>query len=108
MTKYAVFFLLSILVGVGAYIGGAGLITDLGILAAAASILTNEARHQSILNALNSANAIPQAFDVGLTPGEVLTIASAFVSGCNIPDELNFDGLGLEGELRQCISFRCC
>jgi hypothetical protein len=75
-------------VGVGAYLGGSVLIEDPNILIAAASILTIEARHQSFLNILNGANAIPQAFDIPLTPSQVLALAGGFIQGCtalNIP-----------------------
>lgn len=55
-------------VGVAAYLGAAHLITDPTILTAAASIMTVEARHQTILNLVNDATSIPQAFDIALTP----------------------------------------
>jgi hypothetical protein len=71
-------------VGVGAYLGGATLITDPVLLDAAGSILTIEARHQTILNVLSAGTAIPAAFDMPLTPSEVLAIASPFVSGCDL------------------------
>jgi len=72
-------------VGVGAYLGGATLIVDKNILSAAASILTIEARHQSFLNILNGASAIPQAFDIALTPPQVLALAGGFItSGCDL------------------------
>lgn len=69
--------------GVGAYLGAAHLITDPVLLTAAGSILTVEARHQTILNVLANGVSIPQAFDVGLLPNEVLAVASAFISGCD-------------------------
>jgi len=71
-------------VGVGAYLGAASLLADPGLLTAAASILTVEARHQTILNLLNGATSIPQAFDIALTPPQVLAIASSFISGCDV------------------------
>ena len=71
--------------GVAAYLGGASLVSDPVLLTAAASILTVEARHQTILNVLNGGSAIPQAFDIAFTPSEVLAIASPFISGCEIP-----------------------
>lgn len=69
-------------VGVAAYLGGATLLTDPIILGAAASILTIEARHQTILNVLSgTGSAIPQAFDIAFTPSDVLAIAGPFFSG---------------------------
>ncbi|EIM88545.1 uncharacterized protein STEHIDRAFT_77641 [Stereum hirsutum FP-91666 SS1] len=71
-------------VGVGAYLGAAHLVTDPVLLTAAASIMTVEARHQTMLNVLTaSGTAIPQAFDIPLTPPEVLAIAGGFISGCD-------------------------
>ncbi|KIY63612.1 hypothetical protein CYLTODRAFT_402955 [Cylindrobasidium torrendii FP15055 ss-10] len=68
-------------VGVGAYLGGATLITDPVLLDAAGGILTIEARHQTILNVLSgTGSAIPQAFDIPLTPSDVLAMASPFFS----------------------------
>lgn len=105
-------------VGVGAYIGGAALISDKSILAAAASILTIESRHQSALNVLNGGSAVPQAFDQGLSPEQVLALASPFISGCdlglpaNLPvtvlntptpgEALQFDTTGIEGDQLFC------
>lgn len=71
-------------VGVTAYLGAANLLSDPVLLTAAGSILTVEARHQTILNVLNSGTAIPQAFDFAFTPSEVLAIASVFISGCDL------------------------
>lgn len=71
--------------GVAAYLGAANLITDPVLLTAAASILTVEARHQTVLNILNGAStAIPSAFDIAFTPSEVLAVASPFISGCDL------------------------
>lgn len=71
-------------VGVGAYIGAAHLVSDPTILTSAASIVTIEARHQTILNVLNGGTAIPQAFDIPLLPQEVLALAGGFISGCDV------------------------
>jgi hypothetical protein len=69
-------------VGVGAYLGGATLISDKVLLDSAASILTVEARHQTILNILSGqGTAIPNAFDIPLSPPEVLAIAGSFIDG---------------------------
>jgi hypothetical protein len=71
-------------VGVGAFLGGATLVNDNVILDSAASILTVEARHQTMLNVLNLGSAIPQSFDIPLSPSEVLAIAGPFISGCSL------------------------
>ena len=71
-------------VGVTAYLGAAHLLSDPILLTTAGSILTIEARHQTILNVLNAGTAIPQAFDFALTPSEVLALAGPFISGCDL------------------------
>jgi len=71
-------------VGVSAYLGGAALVDDRQLLVAAATILTDEARHQTVLNMLNGGVAIPSAFDVALAPSQVLALAGGFVSGCDL------------------------
>jgi len=69
---------------VSAYLGGAALVDDRQILVAAATILTDEARHQTVLNMLNGGVAIPSAFDVALAPSQVLALAGGFISGCDL------------------------
>lgn len=96
-------------VGVGAYLGAAHLVGDLRVLTAAASILTIEARHQTVLNIFQGGSAIPQAFDIPLLPQEVLAIAGSFISGCD---------LGIKGAFpgpvpafcfpRNSLPFSCC
>ncbi|KAJ7163807.1 ferritin-like domain-containing protein [Mycena crocata] len=69
-------------VGVAAYLGGATLIDDPIFLDAAASILTVEARHQTVLNIMSgTGSAIPSAFDIAMTPQEILSIAGGFIDG---------------------------
>ncbi|KAJ3484440.1 hypothetical protein NLI96_g5644 [Meripilus lineatus] len=70
--------------GVSAYLGAAHLITDPILLTAAASIVTIEARHQTLLNIFQQGSAIPQAFDIPFMPSEVLALASPFISGCDL------------------------
>lgn len=68
--------------GVSAYLGAAPLVTDPILLQAAGSILTVEARHQTVLNALSgTGTAIPNAFDVAFSPSEVLAVAAPFFDG---------------------------
>jgi hypothetical protein len=73
-------------VGVGAYLGAAHLVSDPAILTTAGSILTVEARHQTVLNILSGTGTpIPNAFDLALLPQEVLAIASPFMnSTCDL------------------------
>ncbi|GAA5999153.1 uncharacterized protein JCM10292_001628 [Rhodotorula paludigena] len=73
-------------VGVSAYLGAANLISDPSLLTAAASIGTLEARHQSLLNALNGGSYGAQAFDLALLPQAVLSLASGFLTGCQPGD----------------------
>ncbi|CAL1702102.1 unnamed protein product [Somion occarium] len=70
--------------GVSAYLGAAHLISDSVLLTAAGSILTVEARHQTILNILTQGSAIPSGFDIAFTPSEVLAIATSFISECDL------------------------
>jgi hypothetical protein len=71
-------------VGVGAYSGAAHLIDDPRVLTVAASILPIEARHQTVLNTFNTGAPIPQAFDIALTPPEVVSIVGGFISNCDL------------------------
>jgi len=105
-------------VGVSAFLGASVLVSDRSILGAAATILTIESRHQTLTNILNGGRAIPQAFDQALTPKQVLTLASPFISGCdlgiapNLPVKitnqpapgvkLEFDLNGIEGDQLFC------
>lgn len=85
-------------VGVSAYLGALTLINDTVISTAAATIMTVEARHQTILNVLAGGTAIPQAFDVALNPSEILALTGGLISGCNlgipanVPLQLNNSG----------------
>ena len=71
-------------VGVGAYLGALTSLADPVLVTTAASILTVQARHQSILNLLANATSLPQPFDVALSPEDVLSIADTFISGCKL------------------------
>ncbi|OAX40139.1 hypothetical protein K503DRAFT_738115 [Rhizopogon vinicolor AM-OR11-026] len=90
-------------VGVSAYLGALTLINDTVLSTAAATIMTVEARHQTILNLLSGATAIPQAFDVALNPSEILALTGGLISGCslgipaNVPLQLNSSGPVLAG-----------
>lgn len=73
-------------VGVSAYLGAAHLISDSALLTAAGSILTLESRHQSLLNIFNGGSFAGQAFDIALTPQQVLALAGGFLKGCSAAD----------------------
>lgn len=67
--------------GVAAYAGAAPAVDDDGLLAAALSIHSVEARHAAYLNRLNGESAFPDAFDEVLSQDEVLEIAGPFIAG---------------------------
>lgn len=69
-------------VGVSAYLGGAPLISDKSILSTAASILTIEARHQTIIRVASNMAAAPQPFDTALSPKQVFSLAAPFIKSC--------------------------
>ena len=71
-------------VGIGAYLGAAHLVGDQGILTAAATIVTIESRHATLLNIFDEATAISEPFEMALLPNEVLAIAGPFISGCDL------------------------
>ncbi|KAK4893980.1 hypothetical protein LTR27_007786 [Elasticomyces elasticus] len=83
------FFLLNAMqlegVGVSAYLGAAQLIASKDTLTAAATILKIEARHSAYLRDLGSGSQLspfPTAQDTPLSPNEVYTLASGFITSC--------------------------
>ena len=71
-------------VGVGAYLMAAPAIKDKGILAAAGSILTIEARHAGFLNALLQKPLGPNgAFDKPMAQADIVKAASPFIVSLN-------------------------
>lgn len=70
-------------VGIGAYLGGAELLTDDPMLeVASASILTVEARHDSYLRAGVGASPFPTSFDTALTAVFAYNLAQMFIVEC--------------------------
>lgn len=70
-------------VGIGAYLGGAALLTDdPTLLTAASSILTVESRHDSYLRAGVGASPFPTPFDTALTAVFAYNLAQAFIVEC--------------------------
>lgn len=76
-------------VGVSAYLGAAPLVNSSDILAAAASIVTVEARHQAFIRSAAGAEPVPAAFDTALQPRAVFTLAAAFIRSCPEGSNLN-------------------
>ena len=74
-------------VGIGAYIGGSTLLTDNQmLLSTAASILPNEARHDTYLRTGAGASPFPTAYDTALTALWAYNLAHMFIVSC--PQEL--------------------
>lgn len=70
-------------VGIGAYLGGAQLITDNPtLLTTAASILSVEARHDSFIRAGLGGKPFPNAFDTALTALWAFNLAQEFIVSC--------------------------
>lgn len=65
--------------GVSAYDGAAQFIQTPDLLPVAGGIVAVEARHASYLNLITGAEPFPNAFEVALTPAEVLEIATPFI-----------------------------
>jgi hypothetical protein len=76
-------------VGVSAYLGAAPLINSSDVLAAAASIVTVEARHQAFIRVASGAEPVPAAFDTALQPRAVFTLAAQFIKSCPEGSNLN-------------------
>ena len=81
-------------VGVAAYLGAAPLVTDKAVLAAAGSIVTVEARHQTLLRAALGAAPVPQAFDPAIGARQIFTLAAGFITAC--PKEANLGIVALQ------------
>jgi hypothetical protein len=87
-------------VGISAYLGAAPLIKQATVLEAAGEIVTVEARHQTFIRILESADPVPNAFDTPLGPRAVFTLAAQFITGCPQGSSLNiqaFPAIALNG-----------
>ncbi|KAF9696019.1 hypothetical protein EKO04_005905 [Ascochyta lentis] len=76
-------------VGVSAYLGAAPMVNSSAVLAAAASIVTVEARHQAFIRVASGAEPVPAAFDTALQPRAVFTLAAQFIKSCPQGSNLN-------------------
>jgi hypothetical protein len=72
--------------GVMAYDGAIARIGDGGLITAAATIATVEARHASYFNLLNGANPFPAAFDTATAPADIIAavLATGLVVSCPV------------------------
>ncbi|GAA5949237.1 hypothetical protein JCM3765_003340 [Sporobolomyces pararoseus] len=69
-------------VGVSAYLGAAGDISDPGYVTAAGSILTVEARHNAFVRLLNNYVPFPAPFDTPQSAANVVSIVTPFFKSC--------------------------
>ncbi|KAH8731058.1 ferritin-like domain-containing protein [Phaeosphaeriaceae sp. PMI808] len=93
-------------VGVSAYLGAAPLVTSPDVLAAAASIVTVEARHQAFIRVASGAEPVPAAFDTPLGPRAVFTLAAQFIKSCPEGSNLNiqaFPSIALQNPERATV-----
>ncbi|GAA5856770.1 hypothetical protein JCM9279_006110 [Rhodotorula babjevae] len=69
-------------VGVSAYLGAAGDISEADYVTAAGSILTVEARHNAFVRFLNNYTPFPAAYDTPQSATNVVTIVTPFFTSC--------------------------
>lgn len=69
-------------VGVSAYLGAAPIVSMPTVLAAAASIFSIEARHQSFIRTVSGVAAAPDFFDTPLSPKQIFSLAAPFITSC--------------------------
>lgn len=69
-------------VGVSAYLGAAGDISNPGYVTAAGSILTVEARHNAFIRLLNNYLPNPEPFDTPQSASNVVSIVTPFFKSC--------------------------
>jgi len=87
-------------VGIAAYLGAAPQVKTAPVLAAAAEIVTVEARHQTFIRTATNAIAVPNAFDSPLSPRAVFTLAAPFITSCPSGSNLAiqpFPAIALQG-----------
>lgn len=69
-------------IGTSAFAGSAHLIMDLSLRTRAVTILSDEARHNSILNLISNTGApFPTSFDIALNANEALALVGPFIDG---------------------------
>lgn len=86
--------------GIAAYLGAAPMVKTAPVLAAAAEIVTVEARHQTFIRTASNAVPVPNAFDSPLSPRAVFTLAGQFIQSCPTGSNLNiqaFPTIALQG-----------
>lgn len=94
-------------VGVSAYLGAAPIIQDPTVLAAAASIYSVEARHQSFIRTVSGVAASPNFFDTPLSPKQVFSLAAPFIASCPAGSNLvltAFPAITMDGAQQQILA----
>ncbi|PLW06280.1 hypothetical protein PCANC_12006 [Puccinia coronata f. sp. avenae] len=72
--------------GVSAYIGAMSLLSNNAVLSAAATILPVEARHSTLLNMFSGGAVAPNAYDLPLSPPQVLAVVGGLLQNCQASD----------------------
>jgi len=71
-------------IGMSAYQSSLALLDSPELFIDMAQIGSVESRHQTLLNIFNGGSTSAQAYDVALTPSQLLAMAGQFVTGCEI------------------------
>ncbi|MBW0493255.1 hypothetical protein O181_032970 [Austropuccinia psidii MF-1] len=72
--------------GVSAYAGAVSLITNTALLSTAATILPIEAKHASLFNLFSGGSASTHAFELPLSPPQVLAVLGGLLQDCKASD----------------------
>ncbi|EJU06456.1 hypothetical protein DACRYDRAFT_113158 [Dacryopinax primogenitus] len=71
-------------IGMGALMSALTMLDSPEMLLDVTNIVTVEARHQTLFNIFNGAEAVTQSYDAALTPSQLLAMAGQFITGCEI------------------------
>ncbi|KAK2071727.1 hypothetical protein P8C59_006131 [Phyllachora maydis] len=77
-------------IGISAYLGAAPLLSNTNTLGTAASILSVEGRHQTLLRILGNIAATPSPFDTPLSVRQVVSVTNPYIQSCPTGSSLPF------------------